>query len=334
MGKEYEFEQVFMRSITPIFILSLPRSGSTLLQRVLASHHSISSVSEPWFLLPMLYPLRENGVYAEYSHALVQQALKDLFVELPAGREDYLAAVRRAALEIYGKLADEQSVYFVDKTPRYHLITDEIFRAFPDGKVIFLWRNPLSVIASILERWGGGKWCLHRNRIDLYTGLENLVVASRQHAGRSLSVKYENLVLNPQQELQRIALYLGLEAGALGELPLAKLSGELGDPGDWREGERINTNSLKKWEDVLGNPFRKAWCRRYLNWVGRKRLESMGYDKEELNRGLGASKTGARYLISDLIRSTYGVAYCALDIPFLKDKLSSLFDPKKPRAHD
>src|SRR5919107_2181016 len=40
---------------TPLFLLSLPRSGSTLAQRILAAHGGIATTSEPWILLPYLY---------------------------------------------------------------------------------------------------------------------------------------------------------------------------------------------------------------------------------------------------------------------------------------
>jgi hypothetical protein len=40
---------------TPIFLLLLPCSGSTLAQRILAAHEGIATTSEPWILLPYLY---------------------------------------------------------------------------------------------------------------------------------------------------------------------------------------------------------------------------------------------------------------------------------------
>ena len=54
----------------PIFVFSLPRSGSTLLQRVLMSHNDISSVAEPWILLPQIYSLKKEGTLSEYSPKL------------------------------------------------------------------------------------------------------------------------------------------------------------------------------------------------------------------------------------------------------------------------
>ena len=48
-------------AIKPIFIFSITRSGSTLLQRVIAAHEGVATVSEPWVLLPYLYTLREGA---------------------------------------------------------------------------------------------------------------------------------------------------------------------------------------------------------------------------------------------------------------------------------
>ena len=43
-----------VNQVKPVFIFSLPRSGSTLLQRVLTGHSEISSFAEPHFLLPLV----------------------------------------------------------------------------------------------------------------------------------------------------------------------------------------------------------------------------------------------------------------------------------------
>jgi len=64
--------------IKPIFVFSLPRSGSTLMQRILGSSTEISTVSEPWILLPLFYALKKEGVYAEYGHDVLVDAVEDL----------------------------------------------------------------------------------------------------------------------------------------------------------------------------------------------------------------------------------------------------------------
>ena len=104
--------------VRPIFLFSLPRSGSTLLQRMLATHAEIATATEPWFLLPYLYTLRENGAYAEYGHSTMVAAIRDLCDDLPNGRADYLAQVRQLALGLYENLTSTET-YFLDR----HLAT-------------------------------------------------------------------------------------------------------------------------------------------------------------------------------------------------------------------
>ena len=76
---------------------------------------------------------------------------------LPDGEDDYWSALRGFALELYAKAAEPDATHFLDKTPRYHYIAPELFRLFPDAKVVFLWRNPLAVVASIVETWTQGQ---------------------------------------------------------------------------------------------------------------------------------------------------------------------------------
>ncbi|PJA08408.1 MAG: sulfotransferase, partial [Flavobacteriales bacterium CG_4_10_14_0_2_um_filter_32_8] len=91
------------------------------------------------------------------------------------GKEDYYVAVRHFAEELYGKASDKQATYFLDKTPRYSLVVEDVIETFPDGKFLFLWRNPLSLVASMMETWGSGRWNLYYLNVDLYQGLERLI---------------------------------------------------------------------------------------------------------------------------------------------------------------
>ena len=70
-----------------IFIISQPRSGSTLLQRILGSHKEIYTTSEPWLMLSPIYAARKSGVQAEYDHQLSRCALKEYLTVLPDGEK-------------------------------------------------------------------------------------------------------------------------------------------------------------------------------------------------------------------------------------------------------
>jgi len=181
-------------AIRPIFVFSITRSGSTLVQRVIAAHEGVATVSEPWLLLPYLYALRREGVNAEYTHRLLVTAIEDFCDELPAGSDDYRRELHDFVLRLYEKAAGPDARYFLDKSPPYYFVAEEIMRLFPEGKFVFLWRNPLSIIASIIETWTLGRWSPTLFREDLFIGLPRLVRAYARNRSRAHAVRFEDLI--------------------------------------------------------------------------------------------------------------------------------------------
>ena len=241
-------------------------------------------------------------MYAEYSHKVMVQAVADFCGELPGGIDDYFEELRTFALRLYAKASKGEARYFLDKTPRYHLVVDDVIRLFPDGKFIFLWRNPLAVIASIIETWGQGKWHLYLCKVDLFDGLENLISAYQAHASQVCAVTYENLLSNPEAEWQRVFAYLELpfDPELLSRFNEVQLSGRMGDPTGVQQYQVLSKEPLEKWKGVLTNPIRKAWCRRYLRWIGSERLAIMGYDLQELLGALDSISLSMKFVGSDI----------------------------------
>jgi Sulfotransferase family len=299
-------------AVRPIFILSLPRTGSTLLQRILGSHEAIATASEPWFLLPSLYSLREQGVNAEYEHGVTARGVKGFAEEyLPGGVDDYRAAIHDFALDIYARASDGKP-YFLDKTPRYHHIAGELISLFQEARFIFLWRNPLAIAASWMDTWSGGRWNLDDLSADLFRGLPNLVEAYSSHEDRVASTRYEDLVARPPEEIERLLHYLELPFDATVLERFREL--EMRNPAFWdptgtRRYREITGASLAKWRTIMANPIRKAWCRRYLRWLGPERLAVMGYRLDELLAEVDAIPLGVHRLPSDLTRGWAGFRY-------------------------
>ena len=154
--------------IQPVFIFSVSRSGSTLVQRIVAAHEGVATAPEPWILLPHAYTLRRQGVDAEYFQQLLATAVEDFCAapggrsRLPGGDARVRAAPLRARRRGRGDPLRRQE-------PPYCLVAEEIMRIFPEGKFVFLWRNPLSVIASMIETWG--PWRPTFMTADLFVGL-------------------------------------------------------------------------------------------------------------------------------------------------------------------
>lgn len=311
--------------MTPVFLFSLPRSGSTWTQRLLATHPEIATVAEPWILLPSLYSLKREGVAAEYNHRDLVRAVEDFCDHLPEGRGTYHRELRQFFLNLYANAAPASARYFLDKTPRYHLVISEIFELFPDAKFIFLWRDPLSVVASMITTWGRGKWSVYWNEIDLYQGLANLIEAYMVHKNHAVAVRYEDLLIDPGSQLARIWNYLGLDYddNALADiknLEKPQLIGRMGDKTEDNDGMKPS-EQMAKWELILRNPVRKAWCRRYLSWIGPERLATMGYDLDILQRSLDEAPGELRHTASDLLRMLLGVAVHRFQTPLIRRSL-------------
>lgn len=294
----------------PVFLLSLPRSGSTLLQRVLASHSRIATAAEPWLLLPLIYPLRSAGVAAIYEHQRLFEAVEDFCGRLPNRRSDYLGAVAEMVTGLYAKIGTDAD-YFLDKTPRYHLILDELRESFPDARFVLLWRNPLAVAASMIDTWADGKWNLHWFQVDLFDGLAALHRFAQQSGSTYTAHRFEDFVSEPEAVCRQILEHLGLpfEDAMLTNFSRVELQGRMGDPTGVKAYKSISTGSLDKWKTTLGNPLRKRWARRYLKWIGPDRLEAMGYSMAELERELDDTPTTLSRVGSDIARMPYGKLY-------------------------
>jgi len=295
-------------AIRPIFIFSVPRSGSTLLQRIIAAHDGVATVPEPWLLLPYAYMFRRPGVDAEYLHPLMVNAIEEFCKRLPGGPEEYRGELRDCVLRLYERAADENSRYFLDKSPAYCFVAEEIMQLFPDGKFIFLWRNPLGVISSLIKTWEPWHPTLHRG--DLFVGLPRLISAYRANSHRAYSVRFEDFVGGEERSWRPLMEYLEIEfdPDALHRFSEVDINGRMGDKVGVKRYTSLSTEPQEKWRDTLVNPLRIAWCRRYLSFLGTERIAAMGYDREQIMRELSSQPTSVNELIPDLGRLIKDVA--------------------------
>ncbi|WP_456425550.1 sulfotransferase family protein [Rhodocaloribacter sp.] len=324
-----------MPDLQPVFLFSLPRSGSTLLQRLLGAHPHIATVSEPWVLLPMCYSMRPSGLFSEYNHQFYYRAWKDFVRQLPEGEKGYREALRAFALDLYGRVSPPGTRYFLDKTPRYHLIAGDVMRLFPEGKFIFLWRNPLAVTASIMNTWAEGRWNLHVFRIDLFKGLATLAETASKAGDRAFFLRYEDLVSHPEEQMTALCRYLDVsfDPALLQDFSGVRLTGRMGDRWGTAEYQEVSARSLDRWQQQGMNPLRRAWMRRYVRWIGADRLAVMGYDERELMRQLDATPRTMRRLGSDLVRMGRHVLQPWVEPHIVRDKWRRRRQPAEVVAH-
>lgn len=272
----------------PVFILSLPRSGSTLLQRLLVRHPQIASASEPWLMLPIAYMRGGPGESlqsAPYDHDLAQKAIDDLISCFPDKDEDWFRCVHDFAISVYSRLCGPETVYFVDKTPRYYQILPFIERIFPDAKFIFLFRQPLAVMASIVRTWNRGHFVPdYQNRVDLEEGPRLLAEGWRRLSDRSIRITYENLVEDTPGTMMHIMHYLALSGEAVdwSSVNGGALTGRMGDKVGVRRYSGVVRERLAEWARIFDTRFRRYYARRYIQRLGSDLVRELGYDSQVL----------------------------------------------------
>lgn len=257
------------------------RSGSTLLQRILSRHSLISSYSEPWFLLPLIYSQRHTGVLTEYGHSVASRALSDIRQEISETKlDDYL---RKFAMNLYNDLSGDSSIYFVDKTPRYFYIVDDILRIFPDAKFIFLWRNPIDVMASLVNTAFSGKWKIHSFEKDIVLGYSQLCRAYNDNKNKCIAIRYEDLLSDPQLTINEVCNYLEVKSSdSMLDIQNYNLKGSLGDPITSNQHSKIRSKPSENREVLYKNQLRVHDVKRLLSLLPASYLTLMGYSKESL----------------------------------------------------
>lgn len=322
----------------PLFLFSIPRSGSTFCQRILAAHSDIATVNEPHFLLPFLYSNKDHAVRSTYNHHYASWAIQDFCKTLPNEESDYLSEIKELALRLYYKATpDTDKKYFLDKTPKYHFIVEDIINLFPEGKYIFLWRHPLSVVASIMQTWKRGRWNVYHFDVDLYQGVDRLVRTYTEYQDQLCAIRYEDIVLKSEETWKRVFNYLELpfEPEILEKFSDVKLQGRVTDPNSKKEGyQSIQEAPLHKWKQTMANPLRKAWSRRYLNWIGEERLGIMGYDLKTLLDEVDALPFSSQHIRTDLYQIPMGSAYHLFELQLMKNKIKQRRSGKRVYMHN
>jgi len=197
-----------------IFLISAPRSGSTLLQRMLGSHSEILTHPEPHLITPLAYLGYYDRVErAPFDHINAAEALRAFVSELPGKEEDYLEALRAYTDTLYGKmLATSPRSRFLDKTPAYALVSTFLTKLYPNAKYVVLTRHPLAVFNSYAQSFFNGDWATaHAFNPIVERYVPAIAQMLRKRPVDLLHVRYEDVVQAPEQTMESVFNYLGIE---------------------------------------------------------------------------------------------------------------------------
>jgi len=192
-------------ALGPIFILGLPRSGSTLLDQMLASHPAIEGLGE----------LSDISEIANWVAGAVRpgasMAYPDPLKALPPGQ---LRRLGEAYLSNTGKLRTPGRAWFTDKAPANFLHIGLILSILPNAKIIDARRHPVGCCLSAFKQHFGAGWDFSYDLADLgryYADYVDLMAhVDEVRPGAVHRVIYEDLVEAPEREVRRLLDYLDL----------------------------------------------------------------------------------------------------------------------------
>lgn len=271
-----------------ILVISPPRAGSTMLQRILGSHSQVQTHPEPHILTPLAFQGYFRQIErAAYNHRVAGPALREFVDFLPAGEADYLDACRAYCQVLYGRAREVHGkAFFLDKTPNYaDTILPFVAQLLPAARVVVLTRHPLAQLASTANTFHGGDFHKAHALRDCFSGfIPALARFIRNSAMPHFHVRYEDLVAQPEAEVRRLLDFFGLpfEPACVQFGAQPHITKTFGDPKIARHAAPV-TDSAQAWvADLLGRPDRERLCRSALASVSDEDLATFGYTRQAL----------------------------------------------------
>ena len=187
----------------PIFILGMPRSGTTLVEQILASHPMVHGAGELETLSEIALVLRgpdgRTISYPEFVPTLDGSALMGIGAR-------YLAAVNERA---------PKGERVTDKMPANYYFVGLIHLALPNAKIIHTIRNPVDTCLSCFSKLftKGQNHTYDLGELGRYYKRYEQLMAHWRHVlppGRILDVRYEDVVEDLEMQARRILFHCGL----------------------------------------------------------------------------------------------------------------------------
>jgi tetratricopeptide (TPR) repeat protein len=189
----------------PIFIVGLPRSGTTLVERILASHSTLFSAGElDCFALSLVDAVRRLTGRAQMPRR--ELVANSAAVDFAALGQDY---IDRACL------ASGANGRFIDKMPLNYLYCGLIRRALPNAKIVHLTRHPAAVCYAMYKTLfkDGYPFSYDLDEIARYYIAYRRLMAHWQSTvpGAVYDLSYEALVADQLGETRRLLAFCGLD---------------------------------------------------------------------------------------------------------------------------
>lgn len=223
-----------------VFLVGFPRSGTTLLEQVLAGHPDVVALEEKGTLEDALAPLFVDESGLARLAAAGAEALEPC-------RRAYWDRVRSFGVAPEGRV-------FIDKMPLNTVLLPLIWRLFPEARILFAVRDPRDVALSCFRRRFGMNPAMYQfltleGAAAYYDAVMRLGVLYRDLLPLALrEVRYERLVQDFASEAPAIAGFLGLDwTEAMADVAATARRREVDTPSSVQVAQGLYREGVAQW---------------------------------------------------------------------------------------
>ena len=182
------------KNLKPIFIVGLPRSGTTLVEQIISSHSQVTGAGELSFVF-------------KFGQSMATGFSKSSSDNLAKFRHEYLTELMKVS---------KDNKIVTDKMPHNFLYIGLIASAFPEAKIVHVKRDPAAVCWANYKQYFTSKnlgYCYALDDIISYHGLyENLMDFWKSSLGKKIyNLDYELLTVNQENETRNLIDFLDLD---------------------------------------------------------------------------------------------------------------------------
>ncbi len=297
-----------MRSAdAPIFVVGVARSGTTLLSAMLSAHSRLDCGPESRFFARyrhldarsrerILDPATWPRPAVDFIGSLRNQGhpIPELFgLTLPeigtylAGRQPSTTAMLESLTVLHAQRAGKAR--WIEKTPRHLLMTDTLREGWPEAPIVRIVRDPRDVALS-LAGMPFAKDSVVGNLVRIDDD-DRLAHERMERDPRAMTLRYEDLVTEPERELRRVCEFIGEDYEPT-MLDSRGAAASVAAEHEWWKASvsgPLNTSSIGRWREEMSFD-----ARRFAGLHLADHLRRHGYDgAEEPRRRIAVVPGGA-----------------------------------------
>ena len=236
LATENSHKQDPTQNKTPIFIVGLPRTGTTLIERILSSHSQVESADETFFMQMAIRHASSEGGISDINEKIIKKAAKANILRIS---QHYMASI---------KYRLSGNSFFIDKYPFNYLYLGFIAKAFPNARIIYLKRKPMDACFALFKQ-SFFKFAYSLDDLGRYYLAQDKL---RKHwqsilGDRMIELDYEALVSNQETNTKALLMQLGLpfEQACL---EFEKNPNASATASTVQVREKMHTRSVNKWK--------------------------------------------------------------------------------------